>query len=488
MKLFVIGDSLSQGFMSLAAARTDLSYPSLIAKSMQIKDWRIPNWPKGGLPINVELLLREIENLCGPELELLEWPKALQKMGRIFDATEDYYERGPGAPDEPDPSGFDYFHNIAVRGFDVADAWLIDANLCHQKIDEETRWFFNDGIYALPSASLYRTALNVLNPSRDPKLNKMTALGWLKRHHAAMHESKGVENLILWLGSNNVLGTIIDLEINSTNDPTQNYNSSLSHSRRLDFNLWSPEHFDEDFSELMSRVNTIMNKNMDSDWQVFVGNVPAVTIAPLAKGVGNCVRRTDPFGVVPHARYFKYYTYFMFEEDYARTSERKLTREQVYSIDKCIASYNDSIRDRLDALNDGLGKKRYHYVDVNKALVQAAYKRNCEEPPYEFPPELRKRNPMVDTRFYHATSRRRITQGGIFSLDGIHPSAIGQGLIAHEFLKVINDVRNVKYAVDWDAVYHSDDLYMRPLQIMPWLRRQDELASLFLEVNSIFGR
>ena len=487
MKLFVIGDSFSQGFMSLAAARTDLSYPSLIAKSMQINNWQIPNWPKGGLPINVELLLREIQNLCGPELELLEWPKALLKMGSIFDAVEDYYERGQGAPNVPDPSGFDYFHNVAIRGFDVADAWLVDSELCYQKIDDETRWFFNDGVYALPSASLYRTALNVLNPSRDPNLNKMTALDWLKHHHTGGRDPQGVENLILWLGSNNALGTIIDLKINATNDPTRNYDRSLSHSQRLDFNLWSPEHFEEDFSELMSRVNEIMTNN-GSDWQVFVGNVPAVTIAPLAKGVGKCVRRTDPFEVVPHARYFKYYTYFMFEKDYAQTSERKLTREQAYSIDEYIASYNESIRNWLDILNGKYRKNRYHYVDLNRAFVQAAYKRNGEEPCYQFPPELKKRNPMVDTRFYHATSEGRVTQGGIFSLDGVHPSAIGQGLIAHEFLKVINDVRKTNYAVDWDTVYESDDLYMRPLRIMPWLRKQDELASLFLEVNSIFGR
>ena len=31
MKLFTIGDSVSQGFMSLAAARTDLSYSTLLA-------------------------------------------------------------------------------------------------------------------------------------------------------------------------------------------------------------------------------------------------------------------------------------------------------------------------------------------------------------------------------------------------------------------------------------------------------------------------
>lgn len=36
MKLFTMGDSVSQGFMSLAAARTDLSFSTLIAGRMKL--------------------------------------------------------------------------------------------------------------------------------------------------------------------------------------------------------------------------------------------------------------------------------------------------------------------------------------------------------------------------------------------------------------------------------------------------------------------
>ncbi|HEY0658065.1 MAG TPA: hypothetical protein VGD05_06310, partial [Pyrinomonadaceae bacterium] len=37
MKLFTIGDSVSQGFMSLAAARTDNAYSTLIARQIGLK-------------------------------------------------------------------------------------------------------------------------------------------------------------------------------------------------------------------------------------------------------------------------------------------------------------------------------------------------------------------------------------------------------------------------------------------------------------------
>jgi len=47
LKLFTIGDSVSQGFMSAAAARTDLTYSTLIARSMGLElenEYRYPKW------------------------------------------------------------------------------------------------------------------------------------------------------------------------------------------------------------------------------------------------------------------------------------------------------------------------------------------------------------------------------------------------------------------------------------------------------------
>jgi hypothetical protein len=487
MKLFTIGDSISQGFMSLAAARTDLSYSTIIANAMQLADYRFATWPKGGHPLNVELLFRRLENLAGPNVNILEWPLVLARTASLMDEVEDYYEREEGRPSAPDPGGHDYFHNIAVRGYDVADAWLVNATLCYEQIKKETKFFFDDGVLALPSAGFYRTALNVLNPSRDPDLDGYTALKWLEHHHTGGADAAGVENLVLWLGSNNALGTVVDLEVIATNDPTRNYHAGLSQTERLEFNLWSPAHFEEDYRTLLDKVDGVMSQK-ETDWRVFVGTVPAVTIAPLAKGVGEPMFKDDPFGVLAQAKYYKYYTYFLFDEEYAHTSETKITRAQAYAIDSNIAEYNETIRNVTAEKNAAHGADRYHVVEINRALLEAAYKRNNENPIYDFPDEIRQRFPMVDTRFYHATSQGVLEQGGLFSLDGVHPSAIGQGLVAHEFMKVINAVRGTALQVDWDAVYAADDLYMKPLRMMPWLRRQDDLAKLFLNISRGLGR
>jgi hypothetical protein len=175
-----------------------------------------------------------------------------------------------------------------------------------------------------------------------------------------------------------------------------------------------------------------------------------------------------------------------FDEAFAQTSDHKLTREQVYAIDTIIAGFNVSIRNQTNALNEKHGAtQRYHVCDVNDALLRAAYRRNNENPPYPFPDPILRRFPKVDTRYYHANRKGSLIQGGLFSLDGVHPSAIGQGLLAHEFMTTINGARGYtknaeKLKVDWDSVYASDDLYMKPLKNMGWLRDQEKLFRLFL--------
>ena len=59
---------------------------------------------------------------------------------------------------------------------------------------------------------MYRVALKVLNPSLDPSFDRFSQLDWLQ-HHAS---GEGVDNVLLWLGANNALGTVIALKIKPT--------------------------------------------------------------------------------------------------------------------------------------------------------------------------------------------------------------------------------------------------------------------------------
>jgi hypothetical protein len=92
-----------------------------------------------------------------------------------------------------------------------------------------------DGIYAMPNESLARTALKVLNPSLNPGHNDKSQLDWLKYHA----QGEGVENVIVWLGANNALGTILDLSIRYT--PGDGSTVGLPRESLLGWNLWHPK-------------------------------------------------------------------------------------------------------------------------------------------------------------------------------------------------------------------------------------------------------
>ena len=484
MKIFTIGDSISQGFMSMSAARTDLSYSTIIARLMGIPDddYKFPNWPLGGHPANLENILRGLNIRFGTNLMGFEWFGVLATIARGLDQVEDYYERGDGRADNPyDSNAVKFFHNAAIRGYSIADVFDVDSEFCLKKIDEAKKRFLNDGIMATPSASFARTALRVLNPSLQDKYMKFTILDWLKHHH----HTEGVENLILWLGANNALGTILTLRIKQTNNDPNRRPFQIPYDEREEFNLWHPEDFRADYTELLVRTDAIMadTKGKAPDWKVFLATIPLITIAPLAKGVGETTtvtRKSDGKTCI----YYKYYTYVPFTLEHAQKHPIKLNLPQAVHIDECIIEYNKIIKSLASDLNTKHGQERYCVVDIAKNLDEMAFKRNDSNIKYAFPEYFKFVYPMPNTKFYHATPNGDMEQGGIFSLDGVHPSAIGQGLIAWEFLKVMDKARgtNLASAMNWEEIFKSDTLYQKPISLMQEIYQHDGLKELMLDI------
>ncbi|MBN3875371.1 MULTISPECIES: hypothetical protein [unclassified Nostoc] len=490
MRLFTIGDSVSQGFMSLAAARTDLCFSTLIARSMGQAvgtQYLYPEWLMGGLPANIEKILRRLEKKYGSDINALDWLTILPTFEAVLDETEDFFERGAGSAEHPYPGGIEFFHNVAIQGFDIADSWMITPNICKYQIKlSNDKGDGKPGFLALPNAAFYRTALKVLNPSLNPLFNDYSQLDWLNHHATA---SGGVENLILWLGANNALGTVISLQINQTpNDPNQTLNNPGQNPQsfrevREKWNLWHPNDFEAEYRELLNRVDAIMQNNTNPNWNVFIGTVPLVTIAPLAKGVGSITEIDVPGEDKPSA-YYKYYTYFPFEEDTVReTGTLYLTLQDALYIDDCIRTYNKVIKELVKSKNSQYPQPRYHIVDLANALQQIAFKRNAGQVQYEFPEEFKFVYPQVNTKYYHADTTGRLRQGGLFSLDGIHPSAIGQGLIAYEFLKKMKDVGVVNNTqLDWKSIFSSDQLYSQPITLMHEFYDNKEFAETIIKL------
>jgi hypothetical protein len=501
VKLFTMGDSVSQGFMSAAAARTDLTYSTLIARSMGLKpksEYRYPRWALDGLPLNLERVFRHLVERYGYDIRGAEWLTVLQTLNNVVDEVEDHYERGPGAVDEPyrdpapdgDGGRVEYFHNVAISGFDVADSWLVTPAECEHIIANAPG---GGESFLLPNATFYRTALKVLNPSLDPQYDDYSQLRWLEEH--AANPNEGVENIILWLGANNALGTIVGLKVNQTpNDPNQRPHL-LTHEERAaeEWTLWHPDDFKAEYTEFLDRVDKAMSQNTHPDWKVFIGTVPPVTIAPLAKGVGptyRITRRNSTTGEKETSVYYKYYVYFLFDEGLVhRNDGLYLELNEAVHVDDCIRAYNSTIRELVDAKNANHQKQRYHIVDIFQMFQDIALKRNAGEVKYDFPKYFDSIYPKVDTRYYHADPDGRLRQGGLSSLDGVHPSAIGHGLLAYEFLKVMRDAGVVNDAeLDWKAIFESDRLYSDPIINMQEIYQHTWLAEKLLSLIRTFRR
>ena len=495
MRLFTIGDSLAQGFMSGAAARSDLCFSTHVAKQLGIPDYKYPHWPQGGLPINIENVLRRLNRVYGSDISGIEWLFVAGTVNAVVDRSEDYYERGDGSADTPyrSPIGLgaeapDFFHNIAVWAFDIADAWQITPNLCREMIDDAEDVWFDDGILSGPSGSFYRTALQVLNPSRKAEFNDYTQLHWLE-HHV---KQEGVENLILWLGNNSVLGTALDLQIRMTpNDPNARP-GTLSHGQRTrrNWNIWHPEDFRHDYEALISRVIGIMGGNQDP-WRVFIGNIPHVTIPPLIKGLEPTIQEGN-------RTYYTAYTYFPFGKEFAHKTRRYLTGKQAMFIDRRIDDYNavisQIIRDANQQLSGDPETGPFHIIDFNTMMQSIAFKRNAGNPQYVFPAFFAGKKKLT-THYYHVDRQGELIEGGLFSLDGVHPSIIGQGLIADEMLKamavagVTDDSGNPVDAtkLNWQEIWSKDELVRRPISLMSELYEHERLAAIVVKSLNFLG-
>ncbi|MFM7427164.1 MAG: hypothetical protein ACKO7W_19555, partial [Elainella sp.] len=97
-RLAVVGDSLSHGFQSGAIFNTPLSYPALIAQALGWPNFRFPRYggPGDGLPLNLERLVRELEQRFGDKLDWWEFAPGLVFVREFLDRVEDYWERGEG--------------------------------------------------------------------------------------------------------------------------------------------------------------------------------------------------------------------------------------------------------------------------------------------------------------------------------------------------------------------------------------------------------
>ncbi|SBO43247.1 hypothetical protein [Cyanobium sp. NIES-981] len=493
-RLFTIGDSISQGFRSGCTAFTEHAYSTYLATALGLggKDYRYLRWPAEKLKCDLEAIFRLIQSRHGTTIDGVEWIKIFFDVSRFLDKAEDYYERGDGALGQPIPAyGHDFTDNCAVEGMRVADAWEVTPALCEARILQDPNGLRNNAGLAIASSPFYRAAHRVLNPACKRKYNDYSAVRWLQ----SVAETEGVDNIIIWLGANNALGTIFDLEVRLTPGTAATRGSRHDPEEETKYNLWHPRDFAHDYTLLLKKVEAALKKNQTSDWKVYLGTVPLVTIAPMLEGFGEARLVDDPQVPPGQAakqfRYFQYYKHYGVNESTAIRDESKFLRfRDALFIDKVIGDYNATIRSLVAERNAALGRQAYVLVDLSTTLSTMAWKRNSGMPTFEYPPELQWLYPPLNTKFYRVNASGEITDGGIFSLDGIHPTVIGQGVIASEFLKAFKQSGSSpdQAALDWDQIVRDDTLRQDPIAVLHDIVEVDQAIDFVVQVFSLLGK
>jgi len=422
-RLVAIGDSMVQGFQSLAITHTELAFPALIAERMGMAagEFRAPNFHgAGGLPCSIEWLARRIEDQYGADLNAFEWIGALHTIPSLLDEVEDYWERGAGSR----PHAAVDYHNLAVWGFEAGDAYGIDSDECLAFLGRP-----KDDLVSLPSEPRLRTAYRVLNPSQDPRHNQETQLSIAER----ISRSEGIDHLIVVLGANNCLGTVVDLEIRETGATPPGPNS--------DRTLWTPAAFEQEYGELARRVLAIGAS------QTYVATVPHVTIPPVARGM-MANRGPLPEG----AKYFDYYTrFFIRDQDFDPQRDPSLSGQAARHIDDCIDQYNLIIRRFA-------GQYGFVVIDLCELLDQLAVRRNHGVVRYALPPALAD----LSVLSFEIHPSGRVRSGGLISLDGVHPTTCGYALIAQLFIDQMKRHEPGILDLDFAAIRRGDALVSKP--------------------------
>jgi hypothetical protein len=450
-RLVTIGDSLTHGFQSGAIFNTNYSFPAIIARELGWYDqFRHPQYPAfGGIPLNIEVLIHELEDRFGDKISWWEGAAALFRIRQHLAQSEHWWDEGPGS-ELPQDTGIN--HNLGIYGWDIRDALSRTADTAIAD------WRGSEGWQLIP---LIRNAdeiaaIRVLHSARLGGKG-LTPLGAAK----ALGEDGGIETLIVELGANNALGSVISLTVRWSGDGYDDI------KKKAKYNVWRPTHFQAELDQLADAVREIGARH------VIWTTVPHVTIAPLARGVKGKVEKGS--------RYFKYYTRpWIRDQDFNPDEDHPyLTADDARAIDSAIDQYNYAIENTVKA---GRKEKRdWRLLDLAGLLDRLASRRYIDDPDmkkpkwwseYPLPPELAALTPKPDSRFFSSGPEGRIA-GGLFSLDGVHATTIAYGLMAQEYVNVMSEAgvkfydqtgaaRKAPVTVDFKKLVQRDTLISDP--------------------------
>ena len=455
-KLVVLGDSVSQGFQNGGVYRSDLNFPSFLAQCFEPEpQFDQPLFTaQGGIPLNLEVLVRGLSEEYGNTLQWNEYLPAMRHLYSTLKRVKKYWEGGLKSLEANQPTPY---HNQSVWGFAMNDAWLVTEEACRDFIEnqKDTYSIFD----MLPDHAMYITARMVLNPTFSKEYAQYTMLDNINR----LQNDGGIENLIVTMGHNNIIGAVTDLKFEYSEEEDLNKFPS-----ERSYTVYRPEHFEQEYRALAEKVSKIGAE------RIITQTIPYVTIPPVSRGINEDKTRNQ-------GGYFDYYTRFwVWDSDFDPDKYPHLTKEQAIKLDQAVDEYNKIIRDV---------SREYGWITVplNKYVSAIARRRLAGDLKIPYPEDFTKamqRNeatahlvgkngqPKLSTDYLRIDEESgKVYKGGIFSLDGIHPTTIGYGLVAHVYYETM-ERHGIEFQkpLDWDHIIASDTLVTDPPYLLVELK------------------
>ena len=464
-RLVCLGDSITQGFQNGGIYRTDLSFPSFLAESLDPESpFTQPLFSaRTGLPLNLEMLIRALAEQFGHKIDTQQYISAANHTFRTLKNIKTYWESG--RYEELAPSPVSCYHNQSVWGFTISDAWTITEKLCRTYIASgvDQKSVFS----VLPDQAKYITARRVLNPTFAPSFENRTLLD----NVASLADEGGIENLIVNLGANNIIGAISSLRF-----AYSEHSDLIAEPNQRNYTVYRPEHFEADFRKLAELLSGL------SIGRIVTSTIPDMSIPPVTNAIWE--DRTQHTG-----GYADYYTRFwIFDDDFNPELHPHLTREQMIELDLIVAEYNRIIVDVAE---------QYGWIIVPlHRMVNALKYRNSQHnltDPFSlsFKSALAAHprsghlvndegEPVFSTDYFEIDGDSgALVRGGIFSLDGMHPTTIGYGLMAELFRDVM-EVAGVEFRkpLNWNRIIEEDRLTTQPPLLLAELRNVLRILSM----------
>jgi hypothetical protein len=316
----------------------------------------------GGLPYNLEFIIRDLEQKYGDKINWWEVPLAAFHLNHTGAEIRHWWENGHGLV-IPKRDGI--MHNLAVFGWDLRDALSRDANNLRAVIDGPPP----SGLHLTVSHGGERAAMRIYDGDRDAAGTPLTAFqaaaelgrqGGIDAVEAPDPQTEGIETLIVAPGANNALGAVTNLSVKWSG---VGYNHL---GQKGAYTVWRPTHFASGFAHVVAAVQGKRARH------VIFGNVPHVTIAPIARGIGSSKVR-------PGSRYFPYYTRLWIEDSQFHPSDDPyITEQQARAIDSAIDQYNDTIADAVRQAR--IQGRDWYVLDMAGILDRLAAQRYINDP------------------------------------------------------------------------------------------------------------